>query len=66
MSRWLSRRYRRLVLWGVVLGIPASIWLVRGSGPSPELTQTWVWIFRGLIVVAIGIEVAKWAKRRQG
>ncbi|HEY3885567.1 MAG TPA: hypothetical protein VGL62_10195 [Vicinamibacterales bacterium] len=57
---------RRLVLWGVLIGVPVAVWLARGSGPPPEFTQAWVWILRGLIVVAVGVEIAKWANRRQG
>jgi hypothetical protein len=61
-----SRVTWRLVLWGIVIGIPVAVWLAQGSGPSPEFTQKWVWTFRGLVVIAVGIEIAKWAKRRQG
>jgi hypothetical protein len=56
---------RKLVLWAVVLAIPVTWWLSRGDGPSPEFTQMLLWALRGLTVIALGIEVAKWAERRK-
>ena len=55
---------RKLVLSAVVLAIPITYWLSRGDGPSPELTRMWAWAFRGLTVVAVGVEVARRVERR--
>jgi uncharacterized BrkB/YihY/UPF0761 family membrane protein len=56
----------RLVLWGVVLGVPIAFWLAHGGEPSRDFTRAWVWTLRGLVVIAVGIEIMKWANRKQG
>jgi hypothetical protein len=53
----------RTVAIASLLAIPVCFWLARGTGPSEQATYWLGGAFRGLVVVAVGIEVARLATR---
>lgn len=55
----------RILIIAVLLAIPAGLWLARGSGPSAQTTHLLVLLFRGLIIVAVGVEIARIVSRRK-
>jgi hypothetical protein len=47
----------RLVLIAVATALAVSVWIVRSGGPTPELTATWVFGLKALIVGVLASEI---------
>lgn len=47
---------KRLVLFGILIGLGVSVWIVKTGGPTERLTETWRF---GLLALAVSVLVAE-------